>query len=148
VDAVAAAAVAHDSRKLDDQIRYTKQPCVVESEVAGIDGRPRCVAGESTGDLVDAFLTPQCEGVFIRDPEMIRSWVDQEFAEVTRFFGAYTSSSEKVGKYAIAFSTDTPNQAVVALVDDVGIVGVGNLCGGTPQQLFGLRTPIAPSSTP
>jgi hypothetical protein len=147
VDAVIASAAAHDLQSLERLIRYTKQPCVTPHASDGIETRPPCNAGESPGQLVDAFFTPSCEPVFVRGTEMARKSVEHEFGLVSRFFAATGAGTAPVGKYFVVFATEMPHLAVVALVDEDGILGVGNYCGVTAQQFFGMSTPIVASST-
>jgi hypothetical protein len=149
VDAAIAAVEAGDIDALMRQVTYAKGPCVTRAEVQPLDGRALCEPGESTGDLVDGFVTAQCEGGVIRRgaSAAIRQALQYYLHGPLRFYGAYSTPLQTwgAGKYTAVFSSapGRPGYAAVALLDDSGIVGAGTGCGSTPAQLGASWTSLA-----
>jgi hypothetical protein len=77
----------------------------------------------------------------------IRNALAYYFRGPMRFFGAFrTDTAWGAGKYTAIFA-DAPGfetLAVVAILDDSGLVGVGTGCGNSPEKLASsnLWTPI------
>jgi hypothetical protein len=142
VDAAIAAIQAGDVDTLMQQVAYEKHACVAPPDVQPLEGRPRCGAGETTGDLVDGFGVSQCEGYTIRsgNTEAIRDAIDDYVTEPLALYGAYhtlpTTWSGR-GRYVAVFYAppDRAGLSIVAILNDVGVVGIGTGCGNSPAQL-------------
>jgi hypothetical protein len=153
VNAAIAAVESGDIDALMRQVTYAQGPCVTRAEVQPLDGRALCEPGEFTGDLVEGFVTAQCEGGVIRRgaSAAIRQALQYYLHGPLRFYGAYSTPLQTwgAGKYTVVFSSAPggPEYAAVAILDDSGIVGAGTGCGSTPAQLGASWQPLAGGPT-
>ena len=148
VDAAITAIELGDTEALAKQVSYTKHECVARADIQPLEGRPLCDPDEKTGDLVDGFTVAQCHGGTIRpnDFPLIREALDRYVSEPLRFYGAYHTSPSmwNGGIYFAVFyaPADRAGLAIAAVLDDVGLVGIGTGCGASPEELGAGLKPI------
>jgi hypothetical protein len=141
VDTAIAAIELGDVDALMQQVAYEKHDCVLPVDVQPLEGRPTCDPGQVTGDLVDGFVVSQCHGGTIPrgDLELIRQALVNYVSEPLVVYGAYhiAPTAWNAGKYAAVFyaPADRPGLSIVAILNDVGVVGIGTGCGNSPAQL-------------
>jgi hypothetical protein len=141
VDAAIAAIALGDIDALMQQVAFEKHECVTPDDVEPLEGRPPCPPGGATGDLVEGFKVSQCHGGTITrgNSELIRQAFLNYVSEPLTVYGAYhiSPTAWNAGKYAAVFyaPADRPGLSIVAILNDIGVVGIGTGCGNSPAQL-------------
>ena len=137
VRTVADAVRRRDVAALQQFVQYDPVPCTT-APPAGPGGPPLCRPGEADGTPVDVVQLASCESFYARPDEAHPELFELDAA--APFAGAYRLPDDSqvirvwpAAEYAVL--GERPRQPDVVLlvqylVDDRGIVGIENVCGG------------------